>query len=323
MKILLLTMQKGDATSFYRAAGVAKDIEAQTGHQITVQDWTEQTLTWPILINYDLVWMQRPIQPEAVSTVKYLKLMRKPVWVEYDDDLFNLPQSHQYYNAFSQARNNIIQLLQMADVVTVTTPTIAESYEPYSKNVRIVPNAVCDELLSPVEMPFGDEFMYRGMKAHEDDLYAYRQPFQVLLNAGMKIRFMTGFNPLRYFTGKMTVVEHRDIFHYFEYIRRFRARAFLFPMVDNRFNHARSNICWLEATMAGSVTIAPDWWEWKHPGIIRYRKPEEFHEVVLEVMKGGVSVDQAYRESYRYITENLLLSKVNRQRIEIINQLTN
>jgi hypothetical protein len=323
MKILLLTMQKGDATSFYRAAGVVSDIESQTGHDVTIQDWSEQTLAWPVLINYDLVWMQRPIQPEAVNTVQYLKLIGKPVWVEYDDDLFNLPQSHQYYAAFGKARNNIIQILQLADAVTVTTPTIAESYEPYSKNITIVPNAIRDELLAPVELPWGDEFMYRGMKAHEDDLYAYRQPFQILLNEGMKIKFMTGFNPVRYFTGKMTVVENRDIYHYFDYIRKFRARSFLFPMVDNRFNQARSNICWLEATMAGSVVVAPDWGEWSHPGIIRYRKPEEFHEVVLEIMRGQVSVDQAYHESYRYIRENLLLSKVNKLRIEIINKLTN
>jgi len=321
MKILLITMNKADATSFYRAAGVVRDLESQTGITINVQDWQDQNIMWPVLINYDLVWMQRPVSNEAVNTAKYMRQMGIPLWVEYDDDLFNLPTTHDRYSVFQAARQNIITLLQMAAVVTVSTPVIKESYEPYNDNIVVIPNAIQDEMLVPAEVPVGRVMLYRGMKSHEDDVFAYNQHFRKIISSGAEVVFMTGFNPLRYL-GRCTIIDSRDIYHYFNYLRDTRPLAFLFPMIENQFNRSRSNICWLEATMAGSVIIAPDWPEFHHPGIIHCNE-KNFHEVATAVWNGKYDTEDLYHKSYNYIADNLKLSTVNKMRVEIINNITN
>ena len=72
--------------------------------------------------------------------------------------------------------------------------------------------------------------------------------------------------------------------------------------------------------MAGSVCIAPNWPEWQHKGIL-HCTPENFYTVTKSVAKGEVDVDRLYNASYEYIADNLRLSVVNRQRVEVINEL--
>lgn len=317
MKILLLTMNKGDATSYYRAAGVVKDLEKRTGHTIDVYDWTDLTLNWVILSRYEAVWMQRPISREAVACQNYLRLMNKPIWVEYDDDLFNLPASHPMVHIFAAARENIISILQNADVVTVTTQGIKESYEQFNGNIHIVENAVKDEILTEFTGTRSDVLLYRGMKSHMADVYAYGNHIQALINDGYKIKFI-GINP--FFLTGYTLLEERDIYHYFKYLRDIRPLCLMFPLIDNTFNRAKSNICWLEATMCGSIVAAPDWPEWQKPGILHY-KPETFYRTVKAIAENEVDVDKMYRDSYEYIRENLVLSKINAKRAEILERL--
>jgi hypothetical protein len=318
MRILLLTMNKADATSYYRAAGISKDLERQSGATIDCYDWTEITLTWVQLSKYDIIWMQRPVQREAVNAITYLKLMNKPVWIDWDDDLFNIPQTHTNYMVFAQNRDNIIAIAQSADVITVSTESIRDSYLPYNANIRVIPNAIQDELLKPFTSTRTNILFYRGMKSHEDDVYAYQRHFQKLQDEGYIMKFM-GFNPARYIY-KATFVGERDIYHYFKYLQDIRPLALMFPMIDSPFNRSRSNIAWLEATMAGSIVIAPNWPEWQHAGII-HCNPENFYAITKEVAKGNVDVERLYQSSYEYINENLRLSVVNKLRVQVINEL--
>jgi len=310
-------MNKADATSFYRAAGVAGDLENKIGAVIDVMDWTEKTLTWTILSNYDIVWMQRPISPESVNAAKYLKLMEKPIWVDYDDDLFSLPTTHPMIHIFAGARDNIIALLQMADVVTVSTIGIRNSFEAYNGNIQVVPNSCQDSLLRPYTGKRSNVILYRGMKSHMADIYSYSIYIQKLIDDGHPVKFI-GINP--FFLNKYTLLEERDIYHYFKYLQDIRPLCLIFPLIDNTFNRAKSNICWIEATMCGSVVIAPDWPEWDYPGILHY-VPGTFYDVVKRVVMGQVEIEQLYQTSYQYISENLVLSKVNELRVNVVREL--
>jgi len=295
-----------------------KDLERQANVTIDFYNWNEIVLTWVTLSKYDLVWMQRPVHQEAVNAISYLKLIKTPVWVDWDDDLFNIPQTHSSYMVFAQNRDNIISIATSADVITVSTEAIRDVYAPYNPNIRIIPNAVNDDILQPLTGTRTNTLFYRGLKSHEDDVYYYSNHFRKLVEDGANVKFM-GFNPIRY-VPKCTWVGERDINHYMKYIRDLRPLAFLFPMIDNPFNRARSNIAWLEATIAGSICIAPNWPEWKHRGIIHCNQ-ENFYAVAKEVMKGNVDVERLYQVSYEYIYENLRLSVVNKQRVQVITEL--
>ncbi len=315
MKILLLTMNKGDATSHYRAAGVVRDL-VRRGYSIDMFDWPEILLTWPVLARYDLVWMQRPGPPnygQAINAMNYCKQMALPVVLDYDDNLFNVPVTHENAHGFAEFRESLILLLQGATATMVSTRAIHQDYSQFSPNVHIVPNAVPDDMLRPFTSERSDILLYRGMRNHIPDIYAYQQHFQQLIDDGYKVKFI-GVNP--FFLRKYIFLQGRDLYKYFDYFRAMRVRALLFPMADTRFNHSRSNIAWIEATMAGTVCIAPDWEEWQCPGIIRHA-PKDFYATASALMKGEIDVEAHYRASYEYIRENLVVSKVNALRAQV------
>jgi len=72
---------------------------------------------------------------------------------------------------------------------------------------------------------------------------------------------------------------------------------------------------------SGAVTIAPDMPEWRRPGITTYKTPDEFETKINELMSDEKLRCNNFDLSLEYINENLLLSKVNRKRIEVIEQL--
>ena len=217
MKILLLTMNKADATSHYRAAGVLRDL-VKRGYSIDMFDWPEISLTWPVLARYDLVWMQRPGPPitgQAVNAMNYCKSLKLPVVLDFDDNLFNVPNSHENAHAFAEMRENLILLLQGAAATMVSTKCIHEDYSQFNTNVHIVPNAVPDDMLQPFTGERSNVLLYRGMRNHIPDVYAYHQHFQKLLDDGYKIKFM-GLNP--FFLNRYTFLQGKDIYKYFEYL---------------------------------------------------------------------------------------------------------
>jgi hypothetical protein len=235
------------------------------------------------------------------------------VVLDYDDNLFNVPVTHENAHGFAEFRESLILLLQGATATMVSTRAIHQDYSQFSPNVHIVPNAVPDDMLRPFTSERSDILLYRGMRNHLPDIYAYQQHFQQLIDDGYKVKFI-GVNP--FFLRKYIFLQGRDLYKYFDYFRAMRVRALLFPMADTRFNHSRSNIAWIEATMAGTVCIAPDWEEWQCPGIIRHA-PKDFYATASALMKGEIDVEAHYRASYEYIRENLVVSKVNALRAQV------
>jgi hypothetical protein len=322
MKILLVAMKKSDATSYYRGAGVVADLENQTGAKIDITDWGGMVPTWDSLSRYDLFWFQRPAHQVAVTAANYIrKELGLPIWVDHDDDLLNLPATHDSVNTFAANREHIIGMIQRANAVTVSTVKIKESYSIYNENIHVVPNAVHDEMFNEFTGTRAEILFYRGMSSHRPELVSFMHHFRQLIADGHKLKFVTNINPRIYLGLKCDWIPEKELYMYFNYIRQLHPKAFMFPMVDNTFNRCRSNIAWLEATMAGSVCIAPDWPEWQKPGIIHCDK-DNFYQVCKAVANGDYDIDALYRQSYEYIRENLVLSKVNQQRIEIIKSLT-
>jgi hypothetical protein len=101
------------------------------------------------------------------------------------------------------------------------------------------------------------------------------------------------------------------------------------PLRDNAFNRCRSNLAWIEATCAGAVVIAPDWEEWRRPGIMNYTDAEGFRRTLRGVMEqyamGLVKKTDERQEHFNvemsraYIEQHLQLDKVNEARWGIIN----
>jgi hypothetical protein len=91
------------------------------------------------------------------------------------------------------------------------------------------------------------------------------------------------------------------------------------PLTSNKFNRSKSNIAWIEGTVAGACTLGPSWDEWKKPGLIDYIDKQNYYEHLSNLVKK----DDEYRihlnnQSWNYIQENLTLGTVNEMRWKIL-----
>ncbi len=97
------------------------------------------------------------------------------------------------------------------------------------------------------------------------------------------------------------------------------------PLADTLFNRSKSNLAWIEATTAGALTLAPDWEEWRRPGMVTYKDAEQFAGLLYRCVD---EFDQAVNVhpnceafSRPCVRNNLLLDRVNEARWDIVNEL--
>lgn len=100
-------------------------------------------------IDADVVVLQRPLTAELVTVVKALKAAGVAVVVELDDDFEHIDPRNtawptvQPFNEHITGRNyrHLRACCELADLVTVSTPALAELYGRHGR-VRVIPNYV-------------------------------------------------------------------------------------------------------------------------------------------------------------------------------------
>ena len=112
-EILFLTVESGDTCSFYRSAGILKDLRRKTKHNITLAQMNQVALNWSFLTQFDLVYHQRAFSKESLNICGYLKQCGVKLWLDYDDNLFALNPENPTYALYNnpETQNNIKEML--------------------------------------------------------------------------------------------------------------------------------------------------------------------------------------------------------------------
>jgi hypothetical protein len=169
------------------------------------------------------------------------------------------------YVVWSRSRRKPRKAMVHADVITVSTPELANQVKiEYGRESIVVPNAWNDYAL-PIQEPApiieGEKIriVYRGSNSHDGDLFAHRDAFREYPN--IEFIFM-GCMPWYFYTnygGHMTTIIQEawtnDIFGYFQRLIQLKPHFVVFPLEDNTFNRCKSNIAAIEATVAGAVGV--------------------------------------------------------------------
>lgn len=139
---------------WYRLRYPATTLQAQ-GHDVTIDPpdmafYRHAETHEPIAVDLDadVAVVQRTTRDITVDFVATLKAHGHRVVVDVDDDLDALHDGHPYIdvlNGEGRSPDNLHRVCQMADVVTATTPALAERYG-YGKAV-VLPNLVPSEYL--------------------------------------------------------------------------------------------------------------------------------------------------------------------------------
>jgi len=320
MDILLLTPNSSEAQSFYRCAGISKDLQKQSGHNITVMQW-DRPIDWSQISQYDIVMMQRPYSKEAVMLCNLIKMCGIKLWIDHDDNLLNIGAENKYYTMYNlpETKANIIKIVQLADVVSVTTVQLMDVYKEYCKNIVIIPNAFNDTLFKRVPQKRENIVFWRGSDSHIYNLMAYGQHINKAIEEfpEYKFRFM-GFYPWM-LSDKKEYLAGNDIILYHYMIQKMAPKIFHAPLVCDDFNAARSPISFIEGSFAGACCLIPHWWPVE--GGIKYKDGKEYFENLSALCKGEVDTEKYSRIAWEFIEDCLFLTKINKLRVDLINSL--
>ena len=326
MNILVVRPPAETAVSWYRGTAVI-------GHLCKAKDWQMTTLapkdiTPDIIAQFDILFDIRPTTEEALKLIFTAQRAGVKVWVDIDDLLWRIPAANIASRTWSQAsKNNLLRAVINADAVTVSTDFLAEeTSREFGKPCIVIPNAWNDytgelpEVWNAPEQEDPFRILYRGSNTHSGDLFAHRDTFQDLPE--IEYRFMGEF-PWYFFShygGHLETIIHEkwqnNILSYFARLDAIRPQAFIFPLEDNDFNRAKSNIAFIEATMCGAVCIASALPEFE-------KTPCMPLETLVHFTAGNsATIAALYLSAKRYIEANLRLSAINEQRAEVVHFLT-
>ena len=312
------------STSFFRTIEPFSKLK-KIDHNIDAQ--FIEALDWYLIADAEAVYFERPIEANFVEAVKKAKAFRKKVWVDYDDDLLNIPEGHPHYGYFQRPdiRRNLETILSIADVVSVTTQALEESFSKYSKNVVLIENAFDDyQFDMPEHSNVNPIVSWRGSDTHEMDLHEYEE---ALWEVAKKREngwswYFCGCN-VQYITRNIKNFRHGGVLpliEYYEVMKQIRPAIQVVPLLVNKFNMAKSNIGWLDGLVAGSVCVAPDLPEFRKPGVFTYGDDETLVAAMFQAMN-PIEREKAFQKSREYVLENLTLSKINEKRVKVIHDL--
>lgn len=296
VSLLLNCPNMSDATSLYRAIGPVSELS---------KSWQELELRlvskvdWSTLSFVDAVFMQRPYSEDHAKITKIVNNNRKPLWVDYDDDLLSVPPSNPTHRVYSSKETmmNVCTIVARSDVVTVSTKRLKEKLDPIRLKTGkplcvVVPNSLPSSVVAqrlPIETRRKKLIMWRGSSTHDRDLMEHLRVMQRLIKRDptWTWMFVGGMHwsvsdalraPNAIFAPAMDPKE------YFSFIAETQPAIVVVPLHDSEFNRAKSNIAWLEAAFCGAVAVVPDWEEWQVPGAYRYCSPKGLRSAMERAM---------------------------------------
>ncbi len=328
MKILAIAPNPGDATAFYRVLMPLLNLQKEKHLTFEITD----NPTFTQLLACDIVFLQRPCIDSHLGIAERCKLYNKPLVVDYDDNLFEVPEHNPAYGLYSResVKMNMAKCIALADHVIVSTNPLKEALSPLNASISVVSNALDLSLMPERKVRWDNrktDIMWRGTNTHEMDVASVapqivelskKYPNWRWLFMGSDFRMLEAFmEPNTY--GYAGTFPEMSV--YLRKLAELSAPIHIVPLADNAFNHSKSNLAWLEATWAGSAVIAPDMPEWNTLPCCNYNKSEDFNIMIEQLMLHSDNIKQCNDDSWELILSEYLIEHTNKERLAIFNGL--
>lgn len=330
-RILLVTHKSSNSISFYRSVMPWNQIQKEYDDVfVTTIDLSRPTdvFQWDVLSAHDILFISNPIAAKHLDIIRVAKTYGLKTWSDYDDCYLDIPEDDKSFNLVS--RGHIGQVVKdcliESDITTVTTEYLKSMLLPYSTRIEVVKNAFPMDLLnenslSGITQGTHNFVSWRGSEHHARSMKEFSKEITAVAkeNPDWTFKFF-GYNPD--FDFDYTHHEFTELFDSFYRLKKFSSKIHIVTLFDRPFNRSKSNISFIEGVIAGSVVLAPDWQEWKLPGVVNYSTKEDFQEKLSCLLKGEYNLTELFEESRDYILNNLSLKEANKDRIKILQNLT-
>lgn len=326
MRILFLNIDRRHTCSFYRSGGISKDLANKLGVTIDVQSQSDVLLDWQGIYNYDVIMLQRPYTDSALTYCKHVKQLHIPLWLDYDDNLFVVTPENRAWPVFNDknTQENIRQMMAMADVISVSNEELARETTQYNKNIVVIPNAFNDSIF-PVDRVLPERektVVWRGSDTHIFDLMNYAESIDRVTKEFSDWKFIyIGYNP--WFLKKADNISFQkalDVIDYFDNGMTLAPSVMQIPLQDTLFNRCKSNIAFIEGAYWGAVCVVPEWWG-GIPGTLSYNDKISYCESLTLSLLKEYNIVAQNNFAWQYVKDNLLLSNINKLRVELIKNL--
>lgn len=323
MNLLITTPIHYDGLSFYRALGPANLMQRQDG---TLNVRLAEDINWSSITWADVLLIQRPAKPDMVEIAHYAKQCGVKVWVDHDDDFYNIDTSNKAFLTYKnqEAQKAIRACTQLANVLTVTTQELKNVYK--HPNTIIVPNAVPDYVAGLLSTPAPKihSIVWRGSDTHVKDLLDCKDELLdfAVDNPQMPWMFI-GYNPF-FITQSLKRSKYHgivDCVQLYHLLAHTNASIAIVPLEDSVFNRSKSNIAWMEHMCGGSIVVAPDMPEWRRPGVVNYEQGK-LKKTLQDVIAMPYDIrSKIVKYGQDYLKQYGLLSYQNKKRFKLLEDL--
>lgn len=142
MKKVTFITEQYDACSWYRAHVPGVELQ-KLGYDVALilrRDWINCDVA-------DVLVFERTSTPETFEDLRRYKAAGKFIVYDIDDNIWNLNPANPAYDYYSRetTKEVVAASLRLADVVTVSTPPLADVVSKFNRNVRTIPNYLPDD----------------------------------------------------------------------------------------------------------------------------------------------------------------------------------
>jgi glycosyltransferase involved in cell wall biosynthesis len=183
--------------------------------------------------------------------------------LDIDDEPGDVDEAHPDYKAILDRKEMRMRMIKMADHIVVSTPQIKESIKDINSHVTVIPNAIDPKIWKWKRKEHKDGKIRIGWMSsgsHFVDLPIIEPAMNEILDEYPNVEF--------HFAGMTWDETQEDRFYHHvgtkDYAKFPRWYANLgidiaiCPLKDTKFNRAKSNIKWMEASMLGIPCVVSD-----------------------------------------------------------------
>lgn len=247
-------------------------VPARYIHENVYIDMAEIEVVYDYLLEYDVIVVQRLHTWREFYTIERLKRQGKRIVYDIDDDIFNIPDDNIASRIVRLDQQNAAKaIMSICDVITTTNSNLKERLGFPDKTI-IVPNAIdMNDGYPQKPNPKQDEFqriVWMGSHTHERDWLECFEAIDRVLKERENVRLtLLGYCPKMiqkhmnddsniWWDKRVEFMDFQEAETYIKTTKQLVADVALAPLEDRSFNHAKSNIKWLEYTAACVPTVA-------------------------------------------------------------------
>jgi glycosyltransferase involved in cell wall biosynthesis len=250
---------QADGSGYHRIYLPFQNMERQSRHVVAVPAPGRRIPIPAVaeLEEVDVLVMQRPAHNMGAKVFERYGGHVARVY-ETDDDILTMETSNNAFATEPRALESVRRCLRLAELVTVSTPYLAELYAPFNSNIAVLPNYVKASLLDmPVKAHDRVTIGWQGGISHLVDLCAVQDPLREVLDAHPDADMHwigVDYSPLVRRPCRFTPWSD-DVGDYYKAMDFDIAIA---PLADVPFNRAKSYLKALDAAARGIPVIAQD-----------------------------------------------------------------